>query len=219
MLTWPIAFLICGLAWLSEACKSHSPADVQMLPFYNTPDFTPVFVDNELEISQKVPHTIGAFQFLNQNNEQVSQQMIEGKIHVANFFFTSCPGICPKMTNQMKKVQEAFRDREQVLLLSYSVTPWIDSPAHLKEYAQQKDVISGKWHLLTGPKGEIYDLARKSYFAEENIGYTKDSTQFLHTEHFLLVDKSKRIRGIYNGTLELEIQQLIKDIETLNAEK
>ncbi|WP_428653330.1 SCO family protein [Runella sp.] len=216
---WPTAFLICALSGLLAGCNTSTETSTLALPFYNTPDFTPVFLENSSEIEVKVPHRIRKFSFVNQNNETISEKAIEGKIHIANFFFTSCPSICPKMTNQMKKIQDSYRNNKDVVLLSYSVTPWIDTPERLKEYAQHKGVISGKWHLLTGAKGEIYDLARKSYFAEENIGYTKDSTQFLHTEHFLLVDKSKHIRGIYNGTLELEIQQLIKDIEILSTEK
>ncbi len=214
---WPTAFLLCAINLLLVSCNSKSK--VESLPYYNTPDFTPTFVQDNSEIKTKVPHTIANFSFQNQDNETVTQKNIEGKIHIANFFFTSCPSICPKMTSQMKAVQNAFKDQNDVMLLSYSVTPWIDTPAQLHEYALKKGVIAGKWHLLTGNKAAIYELARKSYFAEENIGYTKDSTQFLHTEHFLLIDKTKRIRGIYNGTLDLEIQQLIKDIEILKQEE
>ena len=192
-----------------------SKPKIEALPYYNTADFTPVFVENESEIEIKIPHKIANFSFQNQDNEIVTQKNVENKVHVANFFFTSCPTICPKMTGQMKKLQEAFKTKKEVILLSYSVTPWIDTPTRLHEYAKNKGVITGKWYLLTGNKAAIYELARKAYFAEENIGYSKDSTQFLHTEHFLLIDKTKRIRGVYNGTLDLEIEQLIKDIETL----
>ncbi|MEM8888563.1 MAG: SCO family protein, partial [Bacteroidota bacterium] len=100
----------------------------------------------------------------------------------------------------------------------YSVTPWIDNVKRLATYTENQDILSDNWHFLTGDKGEMYDLARTSYFAEEDIGFTKDSTEFLHTEHILLIDKTQRIRGIYNGTLQLEIKQLIKDVETLMQE-
>ena len=100
-------------------------------------------------------------------------------------------------------------------ILSFSVTPWIDSSEKLLEYTKLYNINSNNWCFLTGNKSKIYNLARKSYFAEERFGYTKDSAQFLHTEHFILVDQQKRIRGIYNGTLALEAEQLIKDIVVL----
>ena len=115
----------------------------------------------------------------------------------------------------MKLVQDAFEKDSNIVQLSYSVTPWIDNVAKLKTYATNNGIKSANWHLLTGNKAAIYTLARTSYFAEEDLGFTKDSSEFLHTEHILLVDKQKHIRGIYNGTLQLEIEQLIKDIHTL----
>jgi protein SCO1/2 len=111
-----------------------------------------------------------------------------------------------------------LNEDKNLVFLSYSVTPWIDNPALLKNYKEENKINNKKWHFLTGTKGNIYKLARQSYFAEEDIGFSKDSTEFLHTEHFILVDKTKRIRGIYNGTLTLEMQQLIEDIKTLERE-
>lgn len=188
------------------------------LPYYNTPDFTPQFISNEKEANEKITHTISPFLFTDQNNNQVSQKNVEGKIHVANFIFTSCGSICPVMTKHMKLLQQEFKNNPDIVILSFSVTPWIDNVRRLKQYAENNEITSSNWHLLTGSKAEIYTLARQSYFAEEDLGFTKDSTQFLHTEHVLLVDKTKRIRGIYNGTLELEAQQLIKDITELIKE-
>ncbi len=144
---------------------------------------------------------------------------VGGKIHVADFFFTSCSSICPVMTNHMKKIDSVYKDDQNIVLLSYSVTPWLDNVKVLKDYAERYHVKNPNWHFLTGSKAEIYTLARQSYFADEDLGFTKDSTNFLHTEHFLLIDKNKRIRGIYNGTLELEIDQLIKDIAILKKEE
>jgi protein SCO1/2 len=143
---------------------------------------------------------------------------VENKIHIASFIFTRCESICPVMTKHLKLLQDEFKNKNEVVILSYSVTPWIDSVARLKEYADANEITSPNWHLLTGSKSEIYTLARQSYFAEEDLGFTKDSTEFLHTEHILLVDKTKRIRGIYNGTLQLEIEQLIRDINLLKDE-
>jgi protein SCO1/2 len=191
----------------------------QTLPYYNTPEFTPVFLNSSKDINQKITHTIGNFSFTNQDNQTITEQRIEGKIHVANFIFTSCGSICPVMTKQMKLVEKTFLSDSNLVILSYSVTPWIDSVSRLKKYANANKIEKSNWHLLTGKKNEIYTLARQSYFAEEDLGFTKDSSQFLHTEHVLLVDKTKRIRGIYNGTLQLEMEQLIKDIQKLKEEK
>lgn len=188
------------------------------MPYYNTADFTPVFVDDTAEIAGKITHRLADFSFTDQHAATITQRNIEGKVHVANFFFTSCGSICPKMMANLKKISDAFRNNGQVQLLSYSATPWLDSVPRLKKYADRNGYTSPNWHLLTGKRSEIYQLARTSYFAEESIGFTKDSTQFLHTEHFLLIDRHKRIRGIYNGTLELEAQQLITDIGTLLTE-
>jgi protein SCO1/2 len=165
-----------------------------------------------------VPHLIEDFSFQDQHSHIITQHNIENRIHVANFFFTRCGLICPKMTQHLKMVQDKFGADSTVVILSFSVTPWIDTPIKLKEYADLHEIKSPFWHLLTGSKSSIYQLARQSYFAEEEMGFSKDSTEFLHTEHILLIDKTKRIRGIYNGTLELDIQQLVRDIEVLKEE-
>jgi protein SCO1/2 len=218
--TWPTAFLRTSLWLFLAVCFGCNPLETNPgLPYYNTPDFTPVFIESADGVAEKIPHTIGDFAFRDQNNATISQKDIEGKIHVADFFFTSCGVICPTMTKHLKMVEKAFPNDKNLVLLSYSVTPWIDSVARLKKYSEANGIQSKNWHLLTGRKSEIYQLARQSYFAEEELGFSKDSTEFLHTEHFLLVDKQKRIRGIYNGTLELEMQQLIADIKTLQQER
>ena len=134
---------------------------------------------------------------------------------MANFIFTSCTHICPKMTTNMGLVEKEFENNPEINLVSFSVTPWLDTPDVLNRYKKDFTLNSNNWHFLTGKKSEIYTIARSSYFAEEEIGFTKDSTDFLHTEHFLLIDPQLRIRGIYNGTLGLEIEQLIKDINLL----
>lgn len=188
------------------------------LPYYNTPEFTPQFFRSAKQASDSVTHTIHSFSFTNQDGKQITQAAIEGKIHIANFIFTRCGSICPVMTRHMKLVQDAFQNNPDVVMLSYSVTPWIDSVSRLKAYAVNNEITAPNWHLLTGNKSDIYTLARQSYFAEEDLGFTKDSTDFLHTEHILQVDKTKRIRGIYNGTLQLDIEQMIKDIELLRKD-
>lgn len=188
------------------------------LPYYNSPDFSPIFISDGDAVEHKITHTIADFSFTNQNEKTVTQQTVERKIHIANFVFTSCGSICPILTKHLKLVSQAFKNDQNLVILSFSVTPWIDNVKRLKAYTIKNGINDSNWHFLTGNKSEIYTLARKSYFAEEDLGFTKDSTDFLHTEHVLLIDKSKRIRGIYNGTLQLEIEQLIKDISTLKAE-
>ena len=190
-----------------------------VLPYYNEPDFTPLFIKNKQAVKDSITHTISNFSFLNQDSILVTQQVIENKIHVANFIFTTCGSICPVMTRNMKIVNDTLANDPNIVFLSYSVTPWIDKPYKLKKYMARNMIVNPNWHFLTGNKADIYKLARQSYFAEEDIGFSKDSTEFLHTEHFILVDKTKRIRGIYNGTLTLEMQQLVDDIKTLEAEK
>jgi len=203
---------------LTFFCLVACQQQADRLPYYNSPDFTPIFASNDKEVVEQVSHHITDFSFTNQRNEKVTEKAIEDKIHVANFIFTTCGVVCPIMTSNMQLVSKAFEKDTNVAILSYSVTPWIDDVARLQEYAEIEQINNPNWHLLTGSKSSIYQLARQSYFAEEDLGYTKDSTEFLHTEHVLLIDKYKRIRGIYNGTLELEMKQLIADIRRLKVE-
>ncbi len=207
-----VFFLINIIAFVFIAgCRTNNTS----IPFYNSPDFTPYFLSNEKEIEKIISHKISDFSFINQNEKIISNMEIEDKIHVANFMFTSCTSICPDMTRSMKLVEDAFYDDPRVVILSYSVTPWIDTPDKLADYAEFNNIKTDNWHFLTGNKSEIYSLARESYFAEETIGFSKDSTDFLHTEYFILVDRDKRIRGIYNGTLMLEALQVVEDISAL----
>jgi len=193
-------------------------SDATQIPYYNTPDFTPTFLSENQELKNTITHQISDFSFVNQYKQIITNKEIEGKVHVANFIFTSCTSICPDMTGNMKLVEEAFFNDERVAVLSYSVTPWIDTPDKLLDYVKFNDIKTNNWHFLTGSKNDIYSLARESYFAEESIGFSKDSTDFLHTEYFILVDKNKRIRGVYNGTLMLESKQVVEDIKILLEE-
>lgn len=199
-------------------CCNQSGKEKIALPYYNEPTFTPIFEKNQSEIEQKITHKIDDFSFLNQDSVLINQKTIEEKIHIANFIFTSCGSICPTMTKNLKLVSDSLSTNKDLVFLSYSVTPWIDKPYVLKKYKKENEIENNNWHFLTGNKADIYKLARQSYFAEEDIGFSKDSAEFLHTEHFVLVDKTKRIRGIYNGTLTLEMQQLISDIKSLGSE-
>ncbi|WP_034044063.1 SCO family protein [Wocania ichthyoenteri] len=185
----------------------------ETLPVYNPVDFNPELVDKNLH-STSNNHTISDFTLINQNGDTITQNEYKDKIYVADFFFTRCPSICPIMSNNMAKIQQTFIKNNDVMLLSLSVTPTIDSVSVLREYANNKGVIDSKWNITTGNKKHIYELARKSYFAvvEQGDGGLQD---FIHTPNFILIDKKKQIRGIYDGTNDIEIQRIIEDINTL----
>lgn len=204
-----------GILAVLLACQSSGELEV---PYFNTPDFTPRWFASADKAAANVTHTVGAFRLTNQAGNGVTERTVRGKIHVANFFFTRCPATCPKLTDAFSRVQTTFANQPDVVLLSFSVMPWADSVARLREYADAHGVRKGKWHLLTGPKGAIYTLARRGYFAEETPGFTKDSTQFLHTEHLVLVDRTGRLRGFYQGTQPLETKRLVADIRALLRE-
>ncbi len=223
-----LAFI--GLTLASSACgspKSQEQVDkkgrhevssrVETLPYYGDPSFTPQWLQPNAEELENF-HRISSFSLLNQEGDTLRSENLRGKIYVADFFFTSCPGICPKMTNNMALLQEAFLEDPEVVLLSHSVTPERDSVSVLKIYAEEKGVHSTKWHLLTGNRQEIYNLGRNDYFIEEDLGIEKDMDDFLHTENFVLIDQERHIRGIYNGLNKSDINQLIADIRTLKKE-
>ena len=186
-------------------------------PVERLPIYQPASVNSELvdtTIVHKINyHKISDFSLTNQNGETVTQSKYDNKIYVADFFFTTCQSICPIMTKNMKDIQDKLIKDSEVLLLSHTVFPEIDSVEVLKKYAVEKQVIDSKWDLVTGDKKEIYDLARKSYLA------AKDNTfgeyEMIHTENFVLIDKKKQIRGFYDGTNKEEIDRLYKDIKIL----
>lgn len=186
------------------------------LPVYSPIDVNPRLVDASLHHVKK-NHRIADFELYNQNGDTITEATFENKIYVADFFFTRCATICPVMTTNMNALQAAFSNDTDVLLLSHSVTPVMDSIPILKDYANYKGVIDGKWHLVTGAKKQIYNLARKSYFAvlDEGDGGDQD---FIHTEQFVLVDSKRRIRGYYDGTDSKEVARIIEDIAILKTE-
>lgn len=196
--------------------------------FYNAlkpeeklPVYQPAMVNFELVDStiqhQKKYHTIADFSLTNQNGITITQKEYENKIYIADFFFTTCPTICPVMTENMAVIQKEILNDDDVMLLSHSVTPQIDSVPQLKKYAIEKGVIDKKWNLATGDKKQIYNLARKSYLAVKTDG-DGGPYDMIHTENFILVDKKKRIRGFYDGTKNEEIERLIADLQILKSE-
>jgi protein SCO1/2 len=206
-------------ALLVLACGAPPPTGVKAalvdeLPYYNSADFSPLWLSAE-EARLEALHTIPPFYFTNQLGQTIDKQTVSGKIYVANFFFTRCPGICPKLAIGMAAVQDAYKNDTSLLLLSHSVTPDADSVPVLLRYAKTHGVVAGKWHLLTGSQTALYTLARGGYFADENEGLGKGTDDFLHTENLILVDGGGHIRGIYNGTNQADIIHLIDDIALL----
>ena len=211
-----IVFVLLVFINCKEAITNEKTSRVEELPYYSEASFTPNWLEaKSIDIFHKIP----SFSLTNQDGETVTEKTFDNKIYVTDFFFTTCSGICPKMTANMSVLQEAFKEEDDVLLLSHSVTPETDSISVLKDYAEAKGVISNKWHLVTGGRKQIYDLGRNSYFVEENLGEVKTEDDFLHTENFVLVDKNKHIRGIYNGLNKTSVQQLIADIKLLQLEQ
>ena len=183
------------------------------LPVFNPSDFNPELVDVSLQ-NEVEGHTVADFELLNQNGGTITQKDYENKIYVTDFFFTRCPSICPIMSTNMEKLQGTFLDETDVMFLSLSVTPEFDSIPILKAYAKKHGAIAGKWNITTGAKKHIYNLARKSYFAVVNEG-DGGLQDFIHTPNFILVDKKKRIRGVYDGTKNEEIERLVADMKKL----
>ncbi|MCV6630203.1 MAG: SCO family protein [Flavobacteriaceae bacterium] len=188
---------------------------IKQLPIYNPSMIDAKLVDTTIQHIKKY-HRIADFSLTNQNGKTITHQDYEGKIYIADFFFTTCPTICPIMTKNMADIQKEILNDDEVLLLSHSVTPVIDSVAQLKKYALEKGVIDQKWNLVTGSKKHIYELARKSYMVVLNEG---DGSPYdmIHTENFVLVDKERRIRGFYDGTKKEEIEKLLADLKILKA--
>lgn len=213
-----VLILACGVnACNSTGVKQEKTAVTDALPYYNTADFTPLWLTPKQALDSGI-HLIPEFTFTNQMGQTINHETVVDKIYVANFFFTRCPGICPKLAIGMQAIQDAFKADSGILLLSHSVTPDADSVPVLMRYAKSHNVVSGKWHLLTGPQADVYNIARKGYFADENDGLGKGTDDFLHTENVLLIDKSRHIRGIYNGTNAADINNLIADIKILKLE-
>lgn len=187
--------------------------DRKTLPVYTSAMVNPELVDSTMQ-EIRTPHFVADFSFVNQNGQTVTQKDYEDKIYVADFFFTTCQSICPKMTKNMARVQEALSEMPDVKLLSHTVFPETDSVPVLKKYAIENGVDDSRWNLVTGDKRKIYEMARKSYLVVK-LGRPEELYDMVHTENFVLVDKKRRVRGFYDGTDPDEIDRLIRDIEWL----
>lgn len=190
------------------------------LPIINPVDLEEEMVDPELlRIGQG--HHVGNFSFVNQDGKTITQKEVQGKVYVAEYFFTTCGTICPKMNDQMRRIQFEFADNDDVRLMSFTVDPKTDTVEQMKRYSEDHGVKKGQWHFLTGSKEALYELARKSFFilkpAEaQNLGDV--GSDFIHTNNFVLVDRQGRIRGYYDGTSRMEVDELMKDMYRLLEE-
>lgn len=189
----------------------------KVLKVYQPADINPKLVDTSKQ-GVKKDHTIADFSLVNQRGENFTQSVFDDKIYVANFFFATCPTICPIMSSHFSDLQNTFMDDSKVMFISYSVTPDIDSVAVLAEYGERYGANPDKWILATGDKKEIYNIARKSYFAvlDEGDGGVQD---FIHTENMILVDSKSRIRGYYDGTSTADMERLEDEIRILLKEE
>ena len=185
---------------------------IEVLPIYQPAEVNEKLVDSSIIHVAKY-HKISDFKLTNQNGEEITQANYKDKIYVADFFFTTCQDICPVMTKNMYQLQEELKNDNQILLLSHTVIPEVDTVEQLKEYAVENNVDDSKWNLVTGDKKQIYELARKSYLAVEDSNYSQ--YDMIHTENFMLIDKERQIRGFYDGTNSEDINRLLKDIKIL----
>ena len=213
--SFAIVLLVLSIVIISIFYQILKPREV--LPIFQPAQVNEELVDSTIQHVKKY-HTIADFSLTNQNGKTVTQDTYNNKIYIADFFFTTCQTICPIMTDHMVILQNQLKLDPDVMLLSHTVTPEIDSVAQLKKYALNKGVLDSKWNLVTGDKKEIYQLARKSYLAVKSYG---DGGEYdmIHTENFILVDQKKRIRGYYDGTLEEDIESLLNDIDILKKEQ
>ncbi len=186
----------------------HVDAERPQLPYYDGPDFTPHW--------SPVEHRVAPFQLTMQTGARVSDNNLRGRIYVASFIYTQCAAVCPIVVRQLSRVQQAI-DGQRAVIVSYTVTPETDTPARLSSFGRERGIDPSRWWLVTGDRRQIYQLARSSYFADDDRVRAADegSGAFLHTETLLLVDADGRLRGVYDGTQPHAIDQLIADIEAL----
>lgn len=218
MLVRIVIFVIILIAGISIAVfintQDYSPDEPKV---YQPKDINPELKDNTINYNEK-DHRIGDFAFLDQEGDTITKKNVEGKIYVTDYFFTTCPTICPKMTAQLERVQEKFKNDPDVLILSHTVHPENDTVEVMARYAKSHGAIPKKWFFLTGEKEELYKLARQSYFVLKpaEVGEVGDAgSDFIHTNNFVLVDQKGRIRGYYDGTSPKEVDQLMEDIQKL----
>jgi protein SCO1/2 len=202
---------ITGLIWSYQIMKPE-----RQLPIYNPSELDERLVDSTVQGVGR-NHKVLPFALLSQQGDTLTDAEVKGKIRIVDFFFTTCPGICKDMAREIRRLQDVYEYDEDVIFLSHSVTPEIDSLPVIQAYAALQGAINGKWYILTGDKKQIYKLARQSYFAVLDEGGTGDEDDFIHTENFVLVDQQDRIRGFYDGTSREDVDRLVEDLKLLKG--
>lgn len=200
---------------------SKSQLEEKQLPVIQPNELKSEMVNPEL-LEVGIGHRIGDFAFKNQNNQTIDRDAVKGNVFVVEYFFTTCGTICPKMTEQMTRVQKRFKGNDDFNILSFTVNPSVDTVEVMKAYAQEHGAVDGQWHFLTGEKKKLYDLARNSFFVlkpAEAANLGDAGSDFIHTNNFVLVDQELRIRGYYDGTSISEVNTLMEDIAILLNEK
>lgn len=188
------------------SCTSDKKSKEETLPFIGEKT-----VD---ENGNEISHTLASFQFINQDSILVTEKYLKGKITVVDFFFTTCPTICPTMTKNMKSVQEYWKDESKIQFLSHTVDPKTDTPKKLKRFADFYQADLKNWNFVTGEKNEIYEMGVKSYLLPTQESALEPGG-FLHSEFFVLIDENLHLRGLFDGTKEHEMDSLNKDIKKL----
>jgi protein SCO1/2 len=208
---------IVGAWWLGSLVFSYafgggrSSGPPPSLPYYESSDLTPHWAP--------VAHRVHSFRLVTQAGTPLQETDLDGRIHVASFIFTRCPNLCPMLVTRLLRVQEAAREWPDVRVVSFSVTPTLDTPSVLAAFAREHGIDAERWWLATGDAPVIRRLARESYFANDSRAEDAGATDaLLHTENVVLVDQQRRLRGVYNGTQPFEIERLLEDIRTLRKE-
>lgn len=200
----------CAGAEAEHALDAH-------LPYYTSAELSAEWLEPGSPEAARA-HRIDEFDFIDQDGAHVTRDTLAGHVYVANFIFTSCTSVCPRMSTTFVRVQDAFESDPRVHLVSHTVDPEHDTPERLHHYASLFGAISGRWHFVHGERDALYQLARRSYFAEREPGLSRDGTQFMHTENVLLIDAEGHVRGVYEGTLLAEADRMIEDIRRLERE-
>ncbi len=213
-------YIVSALFLLLLGCSEkpeHYENNQEALPYLGRKQVVEKTVDGQT-VQDTVNHKIGEFQFLNQDSSLITHEDVEGKVYVADFFFTTCPTICPIMKTQMLRVHEVFKDHNDFAILSHSIDPEYDNVKVLKDFSERLDIEGGEWHFLTGNKKDIFDMGQKGYMVSA-MEDEQEPGGFIHSGAFILIDRYRHIRGVYDGTKAEQVDKLIRDIEILLNEQ
>lgn len=205
--------IACGGKELENETTNQEKENYIPLPYIGQHDVAPITKDGK-EVMDTIYHKVPEFELMNQDSVIITLAEVTGRIRVANFFFTSCPAICPAMIEQMKRLQEMTRDIDELLFLSHTIDPERDSIPKLRKYIKDRNITTDNWHFLRGEREYVHFLGKEGYMVNAMEDEEADGG-FLHSEHFVLIDREGHIRGLYTGTVTEEVDQLNEDIRKL----